>query len=67
MAQAQRIITLKKKERYDVEVVGVGGVMTTAHIQDYFDLGVDAVMSATGAMWDPFLAKRYWQESQSKP
>jgi dihydroorotate dehydrogenase (NAD+) catalytic subunit len=62
MRQAARIVDLKQNEKYDFAVVGVGGVMTTDHIRDFFNLGVDAVMSATGAMWDPFLAYKYWKE-----
>ncbi len=63
MAQATRVVDLVRKERYDFSVIGVGGVMTTQHIRDYFNLGVDAVMSATGAMWDPWLAYKYWEET----
>ncbi|HEY5599666.1 MAG TPA: hypothetical protein VIK48_03150, partial [Candidatus Manganitrophaceae bacterium] len=62
MSQAEKIVALKEKEKYDFAVIGVGGVMTTGHILEYFKLGVDAVMSATGAMWDPFLAYNYWKE-----
>jgi tRNA-dihydrouridine synthase len=65
MAQAGRLVELKRKERYDFVVVGVGGIMTTDDIRGYFALGVDAVMSATGAMWDPFLAYKYWREEQA--
>jgi dihydroorotate dehydrogenase len=59
MAQAQRTVDLVRREKYDLAVIGVGGVMTPDHIRDYFNLGVDAVMSATGAMWDPLLAHKY--------
>ena len=40
-----------------VKIIGVGGVTKA---EDYFELmeaGADAVMSATGAMWNPDLAK----------
>ncbi|HET6370006.1 MAG TPA: dihydroorotate dehydrogenase, partial [Nitrospiria bacterium] len=66
MAQAARLVELRRKERYDFIVVGVGGIMTTADIRAYFSLGVDAVMSATGAMWDPYLAYRYWKEEETR-
>ncbi|MFY9268363.1 MAG: hypothetical protein WAO55_01300 [Candidatus Manganitrophaceae bacterium] len=66
MAQAARIVNLKRKEKYDFETIGVGGVMTTGHIQAFLDLGIDAVMTATGAMWDPFLAYRYWEEMKGR-
>jgi dihydroorotate dehydrogenase len=65
MAQAARVVALKERERYDFSIIGVGGIMTTDHIRQYFRLGVDAVMSATGAMWDPYLAYRYGEEARS--
>jgi dihydroorotate dehydrogenase len=66
MEQAERIVELKRGVKYDFEVVGVGGVMTPEHIRGYLALGVDGVMSATGAMWDPFLAHRYWKEGSRR-
>jgi dihydroorotate dehydrogenase len=62
MAQAARIVALKQEEKYDFAIIGVGGIMTTDHIWEYRSLGVDAVMSATGAMWNPHLAYHYWKE-----
>ncbi|MBI3805113.1 MAG: dihydroorotate dehydrogenase [Nitrospirae bacterium] len=64
--QASRIVALKQREKYDFEVVGVGGVMTAAHIREFLNEGVDAVMTATGAMWDPFLAYTYWKEASGQ-
>ncbi|MEK7702822.1 MAG: dihydroorotate dehydrogenase [Nitrospirota bacterium] len=63
MDQARRLITLREKERYDFSIVGVGGVMTAKHIQQFLDLGLDAVMSATGAMWNPHLAYQHWKDN----
>ena len=59
MTQARRTVEIVQREKYDIAVIGVGGVMTADHIRDYFNIGVDAVMSATGAMWDPYLAEKY--------
>jgi dihydroorotate dehydrogenase len=56
LLQAQRLVRLRADEKYDFAVVGVGGVMTPTDIDAYLAAGVDAVMSATGAMWDPYLA-----------
>ncbi len=61
LLQARRLVDLREKEKYDFSVVGVGGVMTPDHIQSFLQSGVDAVMSATGAMWNPFLAYDYWK------
>lgn len=59
MKQTRQIVALVQKHKYDCAVVGVGGVMTPRHILEYFDTGADAVMSATGAMWDPLLCHKY--------
>ncbi len=39
------------------KIIGVGGVMNAEDFKMYMDAGADAVMSATGAMWDPYLAQ----------
>jgi dihydroorotate dehydrogenase len=51
-------ITEKKKQMNwrNFVTIGVGGVVTPADYQQYLDIGVDAVQSATGAMWKPELA-----------
>ncbi|MEK9161093.1 MAG: diguanylate cyclase, partial [Patescibacteria group bacterium] len=36
---------------------GVGGVTRPEDYKEYRDAGADVVMSATGAMWNPYLAK----------
>lgn len=38
-------------------IIGVGGVTTPADYQEYRATGADIVMSATGAMWNPYLAQ----------
>ncbi|MBI5136250.1 MAG: tRNA-dihydrouridine synthase [Nitrospirae bacterium] len=61
LLQAQRLVRLRDDEKYDFVVVGVGGIMTPQDIDAYLKAGVDAVMSATGAMWDPYLAATWRQ------
>lgn len=64
MQQARRLVALRQKGKYDFAIVGVGGVMTTDHIRQFLNLGIDAVMSATGAMWNPQMAYQYWKEGK---
>jgi len=54
----KRLIALRKKYGLKYSVIGVGGVTTAADYADYRHLGADAVMSATGAMWNPMLARQ---------
>ncbi len=53
---AQNLIELREKNKYDFVVVGVGGCLVPQDAKDYYDIGVDAIESCTGAMFDPYLA-----------
>jgi len=62
MEQTKRLVHLRKQQKYDFAIIGVGGIMTVKNIQEYLEIGADAAMSATGAMWDPYLAYRFWKK-----
>lgn len=47
----------RKEIGADFKIIGVGGVMTPEDFFEYRKAGADFVMSATGAMWNPYLAK----------
>ncbi|HEX9757152.1 MAG TPA: dihydroorotate dehydrogenase [Nitrospiria bacterium] len=65
--QVSRLANIRQKEGYDFGLVGVGGIMRVEDIDRYVEAGADVVMSATGAMWDPYLAYRYWQSRRKPP
>lgn len=52
-----RLKILREELNLDYKIVGCGGVTTPQDYQDYIQAGADAVTSATGAMWNPYLAK----------
>ncbi len=54
--QARTIIDL---ERLGLTLIGVGGIVRPEHFDDFFNAGADFAMTATGMMWDPFLAMKY--------
>ena len=57
LEMAERIMEVKKRKDWkDFVVIGVGGVTTNKNFKRYMNLGVNAVQSATGAMWNPRLA-----------
>lgn len=55
------IVEKLKKARSEIggsfKIIGVGGVMNKEDFKEYMDKGADFVMSATGAMWNPYLAQ----------
>jgi dihydroorotate dehydrogenase len=48
---------LRAEFGYKYAIIGVGGVMKADDFFEYRNAGADIVMSATGAMWNPYLAK----------
>lgn len=51
-----RLRALREEMRLNFAIVGVGGVLHATDFRAYRAAGADAVMSATGAMWNPHLA-----------
>ena len=53
----KRLKKLREEFGYSYTIIGVGGVATPSDFFEYRKAGADIVMSATGAMWNPYLAK----------
>lgn len=56
-----RLARIRDKFRMGYEIIGVGGVLMPADYLEYRAAGADAVMSATGAMWNAGLAKEIYE------
>lgn len=52
----KRLHRLREKKDYSYSIIGVGGVITPQDYLLYKKCGANAVQSATGAMWNPYLA-----------
>jgi dihydroorotate dehydrogenase (NAD+) catalytic subunit len=52
-----RLKRLRDENGFDYTIIGVGGVTTAQDYNQFREEGADAVMSATGAMWNPMLAQ----------
>lgn len=57
LEMVKRLRKVIQDSRFKIQVIGVGGVTTKEDYFELMDAGADAVMSATGAMWNPDLAK----------
>lgn len=53
----KRLKQIREKLGKNFAIVGVGGVMTPEDYLEYRKAGADLVQSATGAMWNPYLAQ----------
>jgi dihydroorotate dehydrogenase len=57
LEMVKRLKKLKEKNNLFFSIIGVGGVMNKKDYDNYIGNGADAVMSATGSMWNPYLAQ----------
>ncbi|MEY4747180.1 MAG: hypothetical protein RLZZ416_229 [Candidatus Parcubacteria bacterium] len=57
LEMVKRLKKLREEFGLRFDIVGCGGVTTPSDFKEYRDAGADVVMSATGAMWNPYLAK----------
>lgn len=53
----KRLKKIREENGFKFKIDGVGGVTTPDDYKEYIDAGADAVFSATGAMWNPYLAE----------
>lgn len=60
LEMTQRIANIRQKNKYDFTIIGVGGVSNIEDYTNYISAGADAVMSATGSMWNSHLAKEIY-------
>ena len=58
----KRLLDLRKKFEFSYKIIGVGGVMKASDYKRYIKAGADVVMSATGSMWNPYLAQEIKKE-----
>ena len=59
----KRLVALREEMGHSYALVGTGGVCSPIDFDDYRRAGADAVMSATGAMWNPRLAQEVKEQS----
>lgn len=61
----RKLMNIRKKRNYSFSIEGVGGATLPEDYFEYLKAGADSVMSATGAMWNPYLAQEI-KESEEK-
>lgn len=62
----KRLAKERKRQGIDFKIVGVGGVVDPDDYLKYIKEGADCVMSATGVMWNPYLASQIKQKYGQK-
>ncbi|MCF6764142.1 hypothetical protein L3V82_00020 [Thiotrichales bacterium 19S3-7] len=65
VTMVKKIAYEKSTNRYDFIICGCGGVMKADQFNHFLEAGADITMSATGAMWNPYLAHQ-WHLAHAK-
>lgn len=52
-------------EKLSLEIIGCGGIMLPEHFDLFLNAGAKVALSATGMMWNPYLAHEYHGRRQS--
>ncbi len=60
----KRLANIRENIKADYVIIGVGGVVKPEDFQAFREAGADVVQSATGAMWNPFLAQEIKEKYQ---
>ncbi|EDP45842.1 tRNA-dihydrouridine synthase [Rickettsiella grylli] len=63
LQSVKKLTQINQKEKLNLTIVGMGGITVAEHFDEFFDRGADAVLSATGVMWNPYLAMQFHQQS----
>lgn len=59
-----KISQINKEQKLDLTLLGMGGITLPEHFKAFFNAGADVALSATGMMWNPYLASQYHQQEQ---
>jgi hypothetical protein len=54
-----------EQEKLGLTLIGGGGITLPEHFDLFYDAGADFAMTATGMMWNPYLAIHYHQKEHS--
>jgi len=66
LEMVKRLNKIKLQKKYMFEIIGIGGVMTPKDYFEYKKAGANLVQSATGSMWNPYLAHGIWKIENSR-
>ena len=53
-------------EHLELTLLSCGGITLPEHFDAFLDAGCDGALSATGMMWDPYLALRWHEKQQDR-
>ncbi|MFZ0219432.1 MAG: tRNA-dihydrouridine synthase [Candidatus Aquirickettsiella sp.] len=65
LQSVKKLIQINQSEKLNLAILGMGGITLAEHFNEFLNIGADIALSATGMMWNPYLAAQFHQQSRS--
>jgi dihydroorotate dehydrogenase len=65
LQSVKKLVQINQTEKLNLVILGMGGITLPEHFNEFFNLGADIALSATGMMWNPYLAMQFHQQTKS--
>jgi dihydroorotate dehydrogenase len=61
----KKLVEINQTEKLNLVILGMGGITIPDHFNEFLNSGADIALSATGMMWNPYLAAQFHQQTRS--
>lgn len=61
----KKLVEINQTEKLNLVILGMGGITIPEHFNEFLNNGADIALSATGMMWNPYLAAQFHQQIRS--
>lgn len=61
----KKLVQINQTEKLNLVILGMGGITIPEHFNEFLNVGADIALSATGMMWNPYLAMQFHQQTRS--
>lgn len=61
----KKLVQINQTEKLNLTILGMGGITMPEHFNEFLNSGADIALSATGMMWNPYLASQFHEQMRS--
>lgn len=65
LQSVKKLVQINQTEKLNLAIFGMGGITLPEHFNEFLNSGADVALSATGMMWNPYLAVQFHQQTRS--
>lgn len=65
LQSVKKLVQINQNEKLNLAILGMGGIIFPERFNEFLNTGVDVALSATGMMWNSYLAAQFHQQLRS--